>query len=315
MRPVGTYSIVARDAQSVGVAVQSHWYNVGAVVPWVDAAWGAVAVQSFSGPEPGYRALAGLRAGTSPAQILQELLEDDVQRAGGQIAIMDASGTFATHTGAGCIPCAGHHVGSDYSVQANLMDTDAVWGAMATAFEHAEGDLEERLLAALEAAEVAGGDVRGRQSAAIVVASPGPPAPLDRTFDLRVEDHPDPVPELRRLVRLRRAYIQLNDGDQLLARQDVAGALAAYEASIRTAGAGTADGEPEFWTGIALASSDRVGDAEEYLRRAAALSDRWARLVPRLVAPGMLADDPELIEVLVRAATPQQPTGSAAATE
>ena len=113
------------------------------------------------------------------------------------------------------------------------------------------------------------------------------------------------MPELRRLVRLRRAYIQLNDGDQLLARQDVAGALAAYEASIRTAGAGTADGEPEFWTGIALASSDRVGDAEEYLRRAAALSDRWARLVPRLVAPGMLADDPELIEVLVRAATPQ----------
>ena len=137
--------------------------------------------------------------------------------------------------------------------------------------------------------------------------SPPKGGPLHSTasFDLRVEDHPDPVLELRRLVRLRRAYLRLNEGDQLLASQDVAGALAAYEAAMQISGEGTAHGEPEFWTAMTLASSQRVAEAETYLRRAGALSDRWARLVPRLVAPGLLPDDPALIERLVRAATPR----------
>jgi uncharacterized Ntn-hydrolase superfamily protein len=304
-RPVATYSIVARDADSIGVAVQSHWYNVGAVVPWVDASLGAVAVQSFSGREYGKHALAGLEDGQTPREILDDVLEDKVQRTGGQIAILSRDGVVAVHTGDGCIPEAGHRVGDAYSAQANLMDTREVWGAMGEAFEVAEGDLTERLLVALEAAELAGGDVRGRQSAAVVVASPGEPSPLDRVFDLRVEDHPDPVPELRRLVMIRRAYIRLNEGDQLVARGDVARALDAYEEATRIA-PGIADGEAELWTGVTLAANGRIDEAAPFLRRAtAAGGDRWATLIPRLVAPGILPDDADLIARLVALARPQ----------
>lgn len=304
-RPVGTYSIVARDPESIGVAVQSHWYNVGAVVPWVNASLGAVAVQSFSGPEWGHLALIGLGEGRPPQDILDEILEDDVQRAGGQIAILGADGTIASHTGDGCIPEAGGLVGDDYSTQANIMETSEVWGAMANAFERSEGDLAERLLTALEAAESVGGDVRGRQSAAIVVASPSRPAPLDRVFDLRVEDHRDPVPELRRLVRIRRAYIRLNEGDQLIARHAVAAALEAYDEATRIAEPGVADGEADFWTAVALAANGRIADAEPFMRRAGQRTDRWARLIPRLVTPGVLPDDPALVKRLIEFARTQ----------
>ena len=303
-RPRSTYSIVARDADgSLGVAVQSHWYNVGAVVPWVDAAVGAVAVQSFSGPEVGLAALEHLRAGRTAGGTLGVLLADEVQRGGGQIAIVTSGGAVAVHTGDGCIPEAGDRSGAGYSAQANLMDTDEVWGAMAAAFEAAAGDLAERLLVALEAAQAAGGDIRGQQSAAIVVAAPGVPPPLDRIFDLRVEDHAQPVAELRRLVTIRRAFILLNDGDRLVARHEVGAALDAYRAATEVVDDVVADGEAAFWTAIALATEDLLDDAESYMRRAGARSDRWARLIPRLVQIGILPDDPALTDRLVRAAS------------
>lgn len=302
LRPLATYSIVAAKDDEVGVAVQSHWYNVGAVVPWVEAGVGAVAVQSFSGPEHGLAGMNALRSGTAPGDALAQILTDEVQRRGGQIAVVNARGVTATHTGEGCIPEAGHRAGKSYSVQANLMDTDQVWGAMSSAFEDAEGDLAERMLVALEAAERAGGDVRGRQSAALVVARPGRPAPLDRIFDLRVEDAPDPVPELRRLVRIRRAYIKLNEGDQLVARRELTAALEAYRDAMTIAGDEVADGEAAFWTAIAIAAEGRLDDALPYMRRAGARSDRWARLIPRLVEPAILPEDPAMVEQLVRTA-------------
>lgn len=301
LRPVATYSIVAVEDDELGVAVQSHWYNVGAVVPWVEAGLGAVAVQSFSAPGNGLAAMNALRGGMAPHEVLEQILTDDVELRGGQIAIVDARGATATHTGDGCIPEAGHRAGEGYSVQANLMDTDRVWGAMSSAFEGAEGDLAERMLVALEAAERAGGDVRGRQSAALVVAAPGR-VPLDRIFDLRVEDAPDPLPELRRLVRLRRAYDKLYEGDQAVARRDPSAALDAYRDAMALAGDEVADGEAAFWTAIALAAEGHVDDALPFMIRAGARSDRWARLIPRLVDPAILPDDPASIERLVRAA-------------
>ena len=303
-RPCATYSIVACEPDgTLGVAVQSHWFNVGAVVPWVETGVGAVAVQSFSGPEIGAAAMDHLRQGLSSGEALEAILHDDAQLAGGQIAIVASEGSVATHTGVGCIPEAGHRSGPAYSAQANLMDTSQVWGAMASAFESATGDLADRLLDALVAAEDAGGDVRGRQSAALLVAAPGRPSPLDRIFDLRVEDHPDPVSELKRLVQIRRAFILLNEGDRLVARRDVAGALAAYHDATEMVEDVVADGEAVFWTAIALANDDRLVEAEIYMHRAAAKSDRWARLIPRLVDVGILPDEQAQVDRLIRAAS------------
>jgi uncharacterized Ntn-hydrolase superfamily protein len=304
VRPRSTYSIVARgDDGSLGVAVQSHWFNVGAVVPWAEADVGAVAVQSFSGPEVGRAAMDLLRAGRSAEAAVAELVQDEVQARGGQITVLTPDGAVAVHTGAGCIPEAGHATGEGFSVQANLMATAAVWPAMNAAFVDAAGDLAERMLVALEAAELAGGDVRGRQSAALMVVEPGRPAPLDRVFDLRVEDHPDPVAELRRLVTIRRAYRRLNEGDRLVARGEVGAALDAYREATEIVDDAVADGEAAFWTAIALVDDGAIQDAEAFLARAAARSDRWSVVLPRLIALGMLPDDPGLLARLTGAMT------------
>ena len=228
--PVSTYSIVARDPATgeMGVAVQSHWFSVGSVVPWAQAGIGAVATQSFVDPAYGPLGLELMRAGKSAPAALNALVSTDEDKAVRQVAMIDAEGRVAAHTGSRAIFAAGHHVGKQYSVQANLMEKPTVWPAMAKAFESAEGDLAERLLCALEAAQAEGGDIRGRQSAAIVVVravSTGKPWE-DRLFDLRVEDHPNPVAELRRLVRLQRAYQKLNEGVMWLTKKDFVKAIA-----------------------------------------------------------------------------------------
>ena len=203
-RPVHTYSIVARDAKTgeIGVAVQSHWFAIGPLVPWAEAGVGAVATQSFVDPSYGKLGLDLMRAGRSGPDALKGLLAADENREVRQVAMIDAQGRVAAHTGSKCIPMAGHRVGEAYSVQANLMLDEAVWPAMSRAFESAQGDLAERMLAALEAAQAAGGDIRGKQSAALVVVSGKPTGKpwQDRIYDLRVDDHPEPVAELRRLV-------------------------------------------------------------------------------------------------------------------
>ncbi|MGE0132163.1 MAG: DUF1028 domain-containing protein [Blastocatellales bacterium] len=230
-----TYSIVARDTETgqLGVAVQSHWFSVGAIVPWAEAGVGAVATQSFVEPAYGPLGLTLMRAGKSAPEALKSLLAGDAQAGVRQVAMIDAQGRVAAHTGEHCIIAAGHHTGSNYSVQANLMLKDTVWGAMAKAFENTKGDLADRLLAALEAAEAEGGDIRGKQSAAIIVVSGKPTGKpwADRLFDLRVEDHSAPVTELKRLVKLQRAYTRMNTGDDLFSKNDIAGALREYSAA------------------------------------------------------------------------------------
>jgi uncharacterized Ntn-hydrolase superfamily protein len=303
VRPVATYSIVARDSASgeIGVAVQSHWFSVGALVPWAEAGVGAVATQSFVDPRYGPLGLELMRLGRSAPEALRALVSSDADSAVRQVAMIDAQGRVAAFTGSRAIRAAGQHVGTHYSVQANLMEKPSVWPAMARAFESATGDLAQRLLAALEAAEREGGDIRGRQSAAILVVGPtntGRPW-VDRRFDLRVEDHPTPVVELRRLVTLARVYQKLNEGDEWVTKNDMPRAVQAYGAATSLLPDAATNGEAVFWTGISLASAKRVDEAIPYLRRAHAADPRWAELVTRLPEVGLLPKDAALVRRLV----------------
>jgi len=203
-RPAHTYSIVALDKTTgeLGVAVQSHWFSVGALVPWAESGVGAVATQSFVEPSYGPLGLELMKVGKSAEEALAALLRADKNETVRQVAMVDARGKAAAHTGKSCIAEAGHYVGDGFSCQANMMLKSTVWKAMAQAFETAKGELADRLIAALEAAEKEGGDIRGRQSAAIIVVK-GKSSGVwwkDRIYDLRVEDHLAPVPELKRLL-------------------------------------------------------------------------------------------------------------------
>jgi uncharacterized Ntn-hydrolase superfamily protein len=205
-----TYSIIARDPDSgaVGVAVQSCYFSVGAVVPWAEAGVGAVATQSFVDPSYGPLGLDLMRRGKSAPEALQALIALDPGAAYRQVAMIDMKGRVAVHTGERCLEAAGHCVGEHGAAQANLMARETVWGAMIEAFTRTKGDLATRFLAALDAAEKEGGDRRGKQSAAMLIVRAQPTGKpwLDRVVDLRVEDHLDPVNELKRLLVLHRQY-------------------------------------------------------------------------------------------------------------
>ena len=303
LRPVATYSIVARDSVTgqIGVAVQSHWFSVGAIVSWAEAGVGAVATQSFVEPSYGPLGIAMMRTGRSAPEALTGLVASDKDSAVRQVAMIDAQGRVAAFTGKQAIAAAGQHVGRGYSVQANLMERPTVWGAMAQAFEAAKGDLTERLLQALEAAEREGGDIRGRQSAAIIVVgskNTGRPW-ADRLVDLRVEDHPRPLVELRRFVTLSRLYRKMNEGDEWITKKDIPKAVAAYDAAIAILPDSATNGEAVFWTGIALAAAGKEREAGPYLSRAYAVHPKWADLVPELPAAGLLPQDPGLVSRLV----------------
>ncbi len=283
MRPVSTYSIVARDPETglLGVAVQSHWFSVGSIVSWAEPGVGAVATQSFVEPSYGPLGLFLMRSGKSSSEALRALIEIDPMAEYRQVAMVDSSGNVAAHTGSLCIPEAGHITGEGYSVQANLMLSSEVWPAMADAYEKAEGDLPSRLLAALDAAERAGGDIRGRQSAAILVVSGKVMgAPWKGVLvDLRVEDHPSPIEELRRLLRLHEAYSHSNKGDELMAAGKVKEALKEYEEASKLA--------PEiielpFWQAVTLAGSENVERALPIFRKVFTEERRWIEVLRRL---------------------------------
>lgn len=291
-RPAATYSIVARDSATgrMGVAVQSHWFSVGSVVPFAEPGVGAVATQSFVDPRYGPLGLELMRYGRTAEEALEALVTTDDGRAVRQVAMVDANGTVAAHTGENAVQKAGHRTGAQYSVQANMMENDTVWPAMAEAYESAEGDLASRLLAALEAAQAEGGDIRGKQSAALVVVRAEPTGRRwdDRLFDLRIEDHEAPVQELKRLVRMQRAYRKLNEGDERVTEGDVRAAMESYRTAMDLVPDEATNGEAPFWVGITLASEDRVDDAIPYLRRAYAQNEQWATLVERLPEAGLL---------------------------
>ncbi len=283
----GTYSIVARDPATgeLGVAVQSHWFSVGSIVTWAQPGVGAVATQSIAEPAYGPRALALMAAGTAAGDALDELLAADAQARLRQVAAIGTGGDPAARTGDGCIPAAGDVQGDDHSAQANLMASADVWPAMSAAFAAAAGPLARRLFAALEAGEAAGGDARGRQSAALVVVPPSG-EPWERTVELRVEDHDDPLGELGRLLDVADAYALADRGDALggEGRHDEAARCYREAAALQPS-----NHELLFWSGVSLAYGGDVAGGLEQVARAIEMQPGWRNVLGDLepeICPG-----------------------------
>jgi uncharacterized Ntn-hydrolase superfamily protein len=287
-----TYSIVARDKETgeLGVAVQSHYFQVGPVVPWAIAGVGAVATQSMVNISFGPLGLEYMKNGYTAPQALRALLAADAQPESRQVALVDGAGNVAAHTGDKCIPAAGHKMGAGFSVQANLMENDTVWDAMHQAFTTADGPLAERMMAALEAAEAEGGDIRGKQSAAMLVVTGKPSGRSweDRTIDLRVEDAGDPLVELRRLLRVKRAYMTLNEAESFDQKGEKAGAMEALRKATAMAPEMV---EIQFWAGLSLAEEGELNEGVALMARAVAKDRRWIETLHRLVAVDRLQPD------------------------
>jgi uncharacterized Ntn-hydrolase superfamily protein len=278
----GTYSIVARDPVTgvLGVAVQSHWFSVGPIVPWAQAGVGAVATQANVEVAYGPRGLELLQRGADAAAALRQLLDEDPLAASRQVAIVDARGGVAAHTGEGCMAFAGDCQGDGVSCQANIMATAGVWPAMLDAYQTHQGALTERLLAALDAAELQGGDLRGRQSAALLVV-PADGQPWDTVMALRVEDHPDPLDELARLVRLNEAYTLAGRGDERMAEGRHEEAATLFLEASRVA---PESDELQFWAGLGAAQMGDLEAGTRHVRAAVAVNPGWRELLDRLPA-------------------------------
>ncbi len=311
LRPAHTYSIVAVDSATgqIGVAVQSHWFSVGSSVAWAEPGVGAVATQAFILPSYGPRGLALMRTGMTGPQALRALLAADPDSQMRQVAMIDVRGGALNHTGSRNVPAAGGRLGRWYAAQANTMVRASVWDAMGRAFETARGDLAERLLAALEAAQAEGGDIRGQQSAALVVVGGDRTAPpWERLFDLRVEDSRAPLAELRRLLGTARAYRVATQGDDYLTAGKVDSALTAYALAGTMLPDSAVNGELAYWHAVTLADRGRVEEALPLFRRAFAQDTAWAALLWRLPRVGLLATDSATIGRIVREAMPARTT-------
>jgi uncharacterized Ntn-hydrolase superfamily protein len=296
-----TFSIVARDPETgeIGVAVQSHWFSVGTSVSWAEAGVGAVATQSFTNKSFGIRGLNLLRSGLTAQQALDSLLSTDEGRDVRQVAIIDSKGNVATHTGKSCIDHAGHIKGNGFSVQSNMMLTNKVPGVMAKAFENSKGKpLADRMLLALEAAQLAGGDIRGQQSAAIIVV-PGKSAGEpwnERLVDLRVDDSPAPVKEIRRLYSVHTAYQHMNNGDLAVEKNDMPKAMEEYNAAMKLFPKNL---EMQYWTAITLANNKQVDKALALLKKVFTADPNWKELTRRLPKVNLLTvPDADLKKIL-----------------
>jgi uncharacterized Ntn-hydrolase superfamily protein len=303
IRPAHTYSIVAYDAETgqFGVAVQSHWFSVGPIVPWVESGVGAIATQSFVEVSYGPLGLELMRAGKSAPETLSALIKADKNEDVRQVAMVDAKGRVAVHTGKNCIPEAGHYQGDTFTCQANLMLKNTVWDAMAKAYNNTQGELADRLLAALEAAEAEGGDIRGKQSAALVVVR-GKSSGVwwkDRLYDLRIEDHPTPVKELQRLLKLNKAYNHMNLGDEYLTENKIEEAMRAYTKAMEMY---PDNAEMIFWPAVTLAATGNVEESLPLFKKVFTMDNNWAILLPRLPQVGQLPKDEDLIAKILSVA-------------
>jgi uncharacterized Ntn-hydrolase superfamily protein len=278
-----TYSIIAIDAEAgeMGAAVQSHYFSVGSIVPWARAGVGVVATQALVNAQFGPEGLALLEAGNSPSETLAKLLDSDEGRAYRQVALLAPGQAPATHTGETCIAEAGHVTSTDYSCQANMMLNDTVWEAMSQAFDAEEGPLSHRMLTALKAAEYEGGDIRGRQSAAMMIVRTEATgrAVDDRVLDLRVEDHHNPLTELERLLAIHQAYRHADAGDAAMEAGDVRGALEEFRAAE--------DLQPDnlelhYWHGVNLLNAGRVDEGIAILAEVVSRNRNWLELTLRL---------------------------------
>ncbi|MBK5212267.1 MAG: DUF1028 domain-containing protein [Flavobacteriaceae bacterium] len=285
-----TFSIVARDAKTgeMAVAVQSHWFSVGTAVSWGEAGVGVVATQSFTNKSFGIRGLDLLKQGKSPQETMDILLSDDEGRDFRQVAILDKQGRVATHTGKSCIDYAGHANGENFSVQANMMLNNKVVPAMEKAWkEHGEMPLAEKMVAVLQAAQQAGGDIRGKQSAALLVfAAEASKEPWnDKLIDLRVDDAENPIPEIDRLLKVFRAYEHMNQGDLYVEKNEMKSAMDEYNAAMKMFPENL---EMQYWTAITLANDKQIERAAEMLQNIYKKDSNWRELTKRLPKVGLL---------------------------
>jgi uncharacterized Ntn-hydrolase superfamily protein len=295
-RPVNTYSIVAYDSVNgqMGVAVQSHWFSVGTVVSWAEAGVGVVATQSFVDISYGPLGLDLMRGGKTAQQALQALLETDGERDVRQVAMIDVHGNVAVHTGKKCIEAAGQQSGKGFSAQANMMENNRVWPAMAEAYQNSKGDLLSRLMTALKAAQAEGGDIRGKQSIAILIVpikTKGQPW-KEKIVDLRIDDYPEPLKEMERLIKVHRAYEHMNKGDEYMALKDVTAAMKEY----RTASEIYPENmEIMYWTAVTMASEGMVNESLPIFRDVFKKEPVWKELTKRLPKAELLPDDKDLL--------------------
>lgn len=287
-----TYSIVAFDPETgdMGVAVQSHWFSVGTIVSWGEAGVGVIATQSFVNPSFGPRGLELLKSGKSPQEVVDLLISLDEGRDFRQLAVLDSKGRAASYTGSKCIQPAGNIVGTNFSVQANMMINDKVWPAMAEAYKNSKGSLAERLMTALEAAENAGGDIRGKQSAALLVVRGKPTGNIwqDRLVDLRIDDHQQPLEELRRLLKVHRAYEHMNNGDLAVEKNEMDKAMEEYSAAMKMFPDNL---EMKYWTAVTLANKGRIEEALPMFKKIFSENPNWKSLTERLLPNGLLTVD------------------------
>ena len=295
-----TYSIVARDSVTgdIGVAVQSHWFSVGSVVSWAEPGVGAIATQSLVNVSFGPRGLTLLKEGKTASEVLNALIQDDDGREFRQLAIIDKSGNVAAFTGKKCIQDAGQIIGKNFSVQANMMLNKKIWPAMAVAFKKSSGPLAERMVEALKAGEAAGGDIRGQQSAAIIVVRGSSTGKLweDRLVDLRVEDHPQAVKEIDRVLKVHRAYEHMNRGDLAIESGDEVKALKEYSAAEKMFPENI---EMKYWHAVSLANLGRIEDALLMFKQVFVQDPNWIELTKRLVPNGLLTVDEETLGKIV----------------
>jgi uncharacterized Ntn-hydrolase superfamily protein len=295
-----TFSIVARDPQTgeMGVAVQSHWFSVGSLVAWGEAGVGVVATQSFVNPSFGQRGLELLKTGKTAQEVVDELIASDEGRDVRQLAIVDSKGNSASYTGSKCIEAAGNIAGDGYSVQANMMLNNTVWGEMSKAFENSSGPLAERLVSALEAAQKEGGDIRGQQSACLLVVKGNATGNLweDRLIDLRVEDNPNPVDEIKRLLSVYRAYEHMNRGDLAVEKNDMKLAMDEYNAAMKMFPDNL---EMKYWTAVTLANTGEVEKSLKMFKEIFAADVNWKELTKRLPPVGLLTVTDEVLSKIL----------------
>ncbi len=297
--PVSTFSIIAYDSATgqFGAAVQSHWFRVADVI-WVEPKIGAVATQSLVDFAYGPLGIEMMKKGKTSKQALEGLLASDSNNAVRQVAMIDKTGAVVAHTGTKCIAEAGHHIGHNYSCQSNLMEKSTVPDAMAKAFENAQGDLAERLMIALEAAQAEKGDIRGMQSAAIRVVTGNPVGQSwrDNIVDLRVDDSSEPLKELRRLLNINSAYNHMNKGDDFIAEGKIDDAGIEYAKAAELA---PGNMEIIFWHAVTLATVNQLEKSLPLFKQCFNADERWRILVPRLVTAEILPNDKAMLDRIV----------------
>ena len=297
-----TFSIVARDAKTgeMAVAVQSHWFSVGTGVSWGEAGVGVVATQSFTNKSFGIRGLALLKEGKSPQEALDILLSDDAGKDFRQVAILDKQGRVATHTGKSCIDDAGHANGENFSVQANMMLNNKVVPAMEKAWKENNAlPLAERMIAVLKAAQAAGGDIRGKQSAALLIVAPqASNTPWnDKLLDLRVDDAVEPIQEIDRLLKVYRAYEHMNKGDYHVEKNEMQSAMDEYNKAMKMFPDNL---EMQYWTAITLANGKEISKASAMLQSIYKKDGNWRELTKRLPKVGLLTVSENDLKELLR---------------